>query len=80
MANDKPTKQRRAKEEGKRMASVAQRSDTTVYEDAHAEGERRYTWLEDYLDRLAGKDDYRAFQERHYGTPERHTIAAWFAA
>ena len=62
------------------MGSVPQGSDTTAYEDAHTEGEHRYTWLEDYLDRLAGKDDYREFQERYYGTPECYTVAASFAA
>jgi hypothetical protein len=62
------------------MGNAAHRSDTTVYEGAHTEGKRRYAWLEDYLDRLAGKDDYREFQERYYGTPEYYTVAASFAA
>jgi hypothetical protein len=51
-----------------------------AYEDAHTEGVHRYTWLEDYLDRLTGKDDYRVCQERYYGTPEYYTMAASFAA
>jgi hypothetical protein len=62
------------------MGNAAQVSDNTAYEDPHTEGERRYAWLEDYLVRLAGKDDYREFQERYYGTPEYHTVAASFAA
>ena len=62
------------------MGSVAQGNDTTAYEDPHTEGESLYTWLEDYLDRLAGKDDFRAFQEHHYGTPEYYMMVASFAA
>ena len=62
------------------MGSAKQGSDTTACEDAHTEGEHHYTWLGDYLDRLAGKDDYREFQERYSGTPEYYTVAASFAA
>jgi hypothetical protein len=62
------------------VENVAPGSDTTAYEDPQAEGERHYTWLEDYLERLAGKDDYREFQERYYGTPEYYTIVASLAA
>ncbi len=62
------------------MGRVAQGSDTTAYEGAHNDGERRYKWLEDYLARLADKDDYREFQERYYGAPEYYTVAGPFAA
>ena len=63
------------------MENVASGSDTTAYEDAHdAEGERHYTWLEDYLARLGGKDEHRVFQERYYGTPEYYTMVASLAA
>jgi hypothetical protein len=63
------------------VENVALGSDTTAYEDAHdAEGEGNYTWLEDYLERLAGKDAHREFQERYYGTPEYYTMVASLAA
>lgn len=62
------------------MGSATQGRYTMAYEDAHTEGVHRYTWLEDYLDRLTGKDDYRVCQERYYGTPEYYTMAASFAA
>jgi hypothetical protein len=75
MANDREEHRRAKEEEGKRMGSVATGSDTMDYHDAHANGERHcYTWLEDYLERLAAKDDYREFQERYYGTPEYYTM------
>jgi hypothetical protein len=80
MANDEPAT---SEKEGKRMGSVAPGSDTRAYdEDAHqAEGERHYyTWLEDYLERLVGKDAHREFQERYYGTPEYYTMVASLAA
>jgi hypothetical protein len=52
-----------------------------AYQDAHAKGERHcYTWLEDYFERIAGKDAYREFQERCYGTPEYYTMVALLAA
>jgi hypothetical protein len=63
------------------VENLAQGSDTTAYEDAHAEGERHYTtWLEYYLERLGGKDDHREFQERYYGTPEYYSMVASLAA
>ncbi len=66
------------------MGSIAQQgSETTAYDDYayHAEGERHYyTWLEDCLERLAGKDEHREFQERYYGTPEYYRLVASLAA
>ena len=62
------------------MGSIATGSDTMAYQDAHAKGERHcYTWLEDYFERIAGKDAYREFQERCYGTPEYYTMVALLA-
>jgi hypothetical protein len=79
MANDQAAT---SEGEGKRVENIAPGSDTTAYdEDAHdTEGECHYTWLEDYLERLAGKDDYREFRERYYGTPEYYTMVASLAA
>jgi hypothetical protein len=62
------------------MGSVAQGSDKTACEGAHTEEARRYTWLEDYLDRPVGKDDYREFQEHYYGTLGHYAMAGSFAA
>jgi hypothetical protein len=64
------------------VENFGQGSDTTAYEDAHdAEGERHYyTWLEDYLDRLGGKDAHIEFRDRYYGTPESYTMVASLAA
>lgn len=44
------------------------------------EGCRRYSWLEDYLERLEGKEAYREFQERYYDTPEYCALVASLAA
>ncbi len=44
------------------------------------EGRRCYSWLEDYLQRLEGKEAYREFQERYYGTPEYYALVASLAA
>ena len=62
------------------MENVGLGSDTTAYEDAPAEGERQYTWLEDYLERFGDKDAHREFQERYYGTPEYYSMVASLAA
>ncbi len=37
-----------------------------------------YSWIEDYLDRLAGKEAYREFQEHHL--PEYYALVASLAA
>jgi hypothetical protein len=39
-----------------------------------------YSWLEDYLERLDGKDAYREFQERTYDDPEYYALVASLAA
>ena len=39
-----------------------------------------YSWLEDYLERLEGKEAYREFQERYYDTPEYYALVASLAA
>jgi len=47
-------------------------TNTAAYDKIHAEENeyRYYTWLEDYLERLEGKEAYREFQDRYYDTPE----------
>ena len=44
---------------------------------ADAEEERRYyySWLEDYLERLEGKDAYREFQEHHRNAHDKYYYA-----
>lgn len=64
---------------GKRMGNMAPRSETMPC-DTRLEEERSYTWLEGYLERLDGKDAYREFQERFYGTPEYYALVASLAA
>jgi hypothetical protein len=44
------------------------------------EGRRYYSWLEDYLERLEGKEAYRAFQERCCDDPEYYALVASLAA
>jgi hypothetical protein len=39
-----------------------------------------YSWLEDYLERLEGKEAYREFQDCYYGTPEYYALVASLAA
>jgi hypothetical protein len=34
-----------------------------------------YSWLEDYFERLEGKDAYREFQEHHLGAREEYRYA-----
>jgi hypothetical protein len=55
---------------------------TSAYEmKAHAEEERHYySWLEDYLERLEGKEGFRAFQDRYGNTPEYYALLASLAA
>ena len=47
-----------------------------------AEEERRcyYSWLENYLEQLEGKEAYLRFQERYYSTPEYYALVASLAA
>jgi hypothetical protein len=39
-----------------------------------------YSWLEDYLERLEGKEAYREFQERRSDAPEYYALVASLAA
>jgi hypothetical protein len=39
-----------------------------------------YSWLEDYLERLDGKDAYREFQEWHRDAPEYYALVASLSA
>ena len=41
---------------------------------------QHYSWLEDYLERLEGKEAYRDFQERSYTDPEYYALVASLAA
>jgi hypothetical protein len=60
---------------GAKMTNVA------ACEKTHAEeGCHRYSWLEDYLERLEGKEAYREFQERRYNDPEYYALVASLAA
>ncbi len=44
---------------------------------AHTEDEcRHYSWLEDYLEGLEGKEAFREFQEHCHDTPEYYTVVA----
>ncbi len=45
--------------------------------DTCGEDEIRYfSWLEDYLEQLAGKEALGEFQRRHYDTPEYYELVA----
>ncbi len=44
------------------------------------EGRHYYSWLEDYLERLEGKEAYREFQERLSSDPNYYALAASLAA
>ena len=44
------------------------------------EGCHYYSWLEDYLERLEGKEAYREFQERLSSDPNYYALAASLAA
>ena len=41
---------------------------------------RYYSWLEDYFERLEGKEAYREFQDCYCGTPEYYALVASLAA
>jgi hypothetical protein len=64
------------------MANAGKESEAAAYAATHndTEGERLYTWLEDYLERFEGKDAYREFQERYYRMSEYYAIVASLAA
>jgi hypothetical protein len=43
----------------------------------HIEGEyQSFSWLEDYLEQLEGKEALTDFQERYYDTPEYYELLA----
>lgn len=45
--------------------------------NAHGEDEIRYfSWLEDYLEQLAGEEAVGEFRRRHYDTPEYYELVA----
>ena len=45
-----------------------------------AEGCHNYSWLEDYLERLEGKESYRKFQEGRYDDSEYYALVVSLAA
>jgi hypothetical protein len=52
-------------------------TDATDCTKTHTEDEgRHYSWLEDYLEGLEGKEAYREFQERCEDMPEYYTLVA----
>jgi hypothetical protein len=55
---------------------------TAACEKTPAAEERHhyYTWLEDYLERLEGKEAFRAFQDSHGSMPEYYALVASLAA
>ncbi len=56
-------------------------SNLAACDKTHAEGKCwYYSWLEDYLERLEGKEAYRAFQERCCDDPEYYALVASLAA
>ena len=65
------------------MAHTWTAADEAVASDKFpAEEERRcyYSWLENYLEQLEGKEAYLQFQERYYSTPEYYALVASLAA
>jgi hypothetical protein len=58
------------------MTNTAVRAKTRAEENEY----RYYTWLEDYLERLEGKEAYREFQDCYYGTPAYYALVASLAA
>ncbi len=56
-------------------------TDAAAGHKAHVEEKcHRYSWLEDHLERLEGKEAYRTFQERCYDDPEYYALVASLAA
>ncbi len=56
---------------------------TAACEQTPAEGSAEfhyYSWLEDYLERLEGKEAYREFQDCYCETPEYYALVASLAA
>jgi hypothetical protein len=62
--------------EGTRMTN-----DVAVHDKLHSNEEcQYYSWLEDYLEQLEGKEAYREFQERSYDDPKYYALIASLAA
>ncbi|HZY56740.1 MAG TPA: hypothetical protein VFE09_02955 [Rubrobacteraceae bacterium] len=57
------------------MTNVAVCDNIDIEEKCHY-----YSWLEDYLERLEGKEAYREFQERHYDSHKYYALIASLAA
>ena len=53
---------------------------TTAYEYTSTQEAFPYTWLEDYLERLEGKEAFRAFQDSSCSRPEYYALVASLAA
>lgn len=52
-----------------------------AWDKTHPEQEcHYYSWLEDYLERLDGKEAYREFQQRCCDDPDYYTLVASLAA
>jgi hypothetical protein len=58
------------------MAYVPADGATVARTEACVEEEGCYTWLEDYLECLEGKDEYRKFQEHHDYAHEYYALMA----
>jgi len=57
------------------MASVMSADVEGVARDEEEEHCCYYSWLEDYFERLEGKDAYREFQEHHLDAREEYRYA-----
>ena len=56
-------------------------SNVAACDKNHAvEGGHYYSWLEDYLERLEGKEAYREFQECRSDDPKYYALVASLAA
>ena len=56
-------------------------TDITTHEKAlPGEKHRTYSWLEDYLERLEGKEAYRTFQDHRYEDHDYYMLVASLAA
>ena len=56
-------------------------TNVAVHDKLHSNEEcQYYSWLEDYLEQLEGKEAYREFQERSYDDPKYCALIASLAA
>lgn len=59
------------------MANVPLDGEIIARTETHTEVECcYYSWIEDYLERLEGKDEYRKFQEHHDQAHEYYVLVA----